>query len=69
MLHSIEETDGLRFLTMEHVEGETLNKAIPPRGLLSSGVEPSVEACPTGDRARWGDRGNRLKSEVDSVST
>jgi serine/threonine protein kinase len=32
VLHSIEEADGLRFLTMEHVEGETLNKAIPPRG-------------------------------------
>jgi serine/threonine protein kinase len=33
VLHSIEETEGLRFLTMEHVQGETLNKAIPPRGL------------------------------------
>jgi serine/threonine protein kinase len=32
VLHSIEEANGLRFLTMEHVEGETLNKAIPPRG-------------------------------------
>ena len=32
VLHTIEEADGLRFLTMEHVEGETLNKAIPPRG-------------------------------------
>ncbi len=32
VLHSIEEADGLRFLTMEHVEGDTLNKAIPPRG-------------------------------------
>ena len=32
MLHSIEEADGLRFLTMELVEGETLNKSIPARG-------------------------------------
>ena len=32
MLHSIEETDGLRFLTMELIEGETLNKSIPARG-------------------------------------
>jgi serine/threonine protein kinase len=32
VLHSIEEADGLRFLTMEHIEGETLNKAIPPSG-------------------------------------
>jgi len=31
-LHSIEEADGLRFLTMELVEGETLSKAIPSRG-------------------------------------
>jgi serine/threonine-protein kinase len=30
MLHSIEEADGLRFLTMEYVEGETLSKASPP---------------------------------------
>ncbi len=35
MLHSIEEADGLRFLTMEHVEGETLSKAIPPRGFTT----------------------------------
>ena len=32
MLHSIEEQDGYRFLTMEHVEGETLSKSIPSRG-------------------------------------
>jgi len=32
MLHSIEEADGLRFLTMELVEGETLSKQIPSRG-------------------------------------
>jgi serine/threonine protein kinase/tetratricopeptide (TPR) repeat protein len=32
MLHSIEEEDGYRFLTMEHVEGETLSKSIPSRG-------------------------------------
>ena len=31
-LHSIEEADGLRFLTMELVEGETLSKQIPARG-------------------------------------
>jgi tetratricopeptide (TPR) repeat protein len=31
-LHSIEEADGLRFITMEHVEGETLGKTIPVRG-------------------------------------
>jgi eukaryotic-like serine/threonine-protein kinase len=35
MLHSIEEADGLRFLTMEHVEGETLSKAIPPHGFAT----------------------------------
>jgi serine/threonine protein kinase/tetratricopeptide (TPR) repeat protein len=32
-LHSIEEADGRRFLTMEHVEGQTLGSAIPPGGL------------------------------------
>ncbi|HUL79110.1 MAG TPA: serine/threonine-protein kinase [Vicinamibacteria bacterium] len=32
VLHSIEEASGVRFLTMEHVEGETLGKAIPRRG-------------------------------------
>ncbi len=32
VLHSIEEADGLRFLTMEHVEGETLGRAIPAHG-------------------------------------
>jgi serine/threonine protein kinase/tetratricopeptide (TPR) repeat protein len=32
-LHSIEESDGIRFITMEHVEGATLGKAIPERGL------------------------------------
>jgi tetratricopeptide (TPR) repeat protein/tRNA A-37 threonylcarbamoyl transferase component Bud32 len=31
-LYTIEEADGIRFLTMEHVEGETLSKQIPPRG-------------------------------------
>jgi len=35
MLHSIEEADGLRFLTMEYVEGETLSKAIPARGFAT----------------------------------
>ena len=32
VLHSIEEAESLRFLTMEHVEGETLGRAIPARG-------------------------------------
>jgi tetratricopeptide (TPR) repeat protein len=32
MLHSIEEAEGHRFLTMEHIEGENLSKAIPSRG-------------------------------------
>jgi TolB-like protein len=32
VLHSIEEAEGIRFLTMEHVEGETLGKAIPAGG-------------------------------------
>jgi tetratricopeptide (TPR) repeat protein len=32
-LHSIEEADGRRFLTMEHVEGQTLSSSIPPGGL------------------------------------
>ena len=41
VLHSIEEADGLRFLTMEHVEGETLNKAIPPRASPLSASFPS----------------------------
>ena len=32
VLYSIEEADGLRFLAMEHVEGETLSRATPQRG-------------------------------------
>jgi len=32
-LHSIEETDGHRFLTMEHVPGQTLACSIPQKGL------------------------------------
>jgi len=32
-LHSIEEADGHRFITMEHVEGQTLTRAIPEGGL------------------------------------
>jgi eukaryotic-like serine/threonine-protein kinase len=32
-LHSIEEADGHRFLTMEHVEGQTLASSIPVGGL------------------------------------
>jgi len=33
VLHTIEEVDGLRFITMEHVEGTTLSQAIPQHGL------------------------------------
>ncbi len=33
VLHSIEEADGLRFITMELVEGETLDRHLPPGGL------------------------------------
>ena len=33
VLHTIEEVEGLRFITMEHVEGTTLSQAIPQRGL------------------------------------
>jgi serine/threonine protein kinase len=40
VLHSLEEADGLRFLTMEHVEGETLNRAIPPRGFALQPLLP-----------------------------
>ena len=32
-IHSIEEADGHRFLTMEHVEGDSLDKVITPGGL------------------------------------
>ncbi len=32
-LYSVEEADGLRFLTMEHVEGKTLEQMIPAGGL------------------------------------
>jgi serine/threonine protein kinase len=39
-LHSLEEVDGLRFLTMEHVEGETLNRVIPPRGFALERLLP-----------------------------
>jgi tetratricopeptide (TPR) repeat protein/TolB-like protein len=52
MLHSIEEADGLRFLTMELVEGETLSKSIPARGFpmerflsLAIGVADAVSAA------------------------
>jgi len=31
-IHSIEEAEGLRFITMEHVEGETLGQAISGSG-------------------------------------
>jgi tetratricopeptide (TPR) repeat protein len=52
MLHSIEEADGLRFLTMELVEGETLSKSIPARGFpmerflsLAIGLTDAVAAA------------------------
>ena len=32
-IHSVEESDGLRFLTMELLEGATLDRMIPPGGL------------------------------------
>jgi serine/threonine protein kinase/dipeptidyl aminopeptidase/acylaminoacyl peptidase len=32
-IHSVEEDDGVRFLTMELVEGKTLGELIPPEGL------------------------------------
>lgn len=32
-LHSVEEADGVRFLTMAYVEGDTLGELIPPQGL------------------------------------
>jgi serine/threonine protein kinase len=40
VLHSLEEADGLRFLTMEHVEGETLNRVIPPQGFAVERLLP-----------------------------
>jgi tetratricopeptide (TPR) repeat protein len=43
-LHSIEEADGLRFITMEHVEGDTLGKAIPQQGLPVSQLLPLAVA-------------------------
>ncbi len=32
-LHSIEEEDGLRYITMEHVSGQTLGELVPETGL------------------------------------
>jgi serine/threonine protein kinase len=32
-IHSVEEAEGVRFLTMEVVEGETLDRRIPPQGV------------------------------------
>ncbi len=32
-IYSVEEVDGLHFLTMEHVEGKTLSEAVPKNGL------------------------------------
>jgi eukaryotic-like serine/threonine-protein kinase len=52
MLHTIEEAEGLRFLTMEFVEGETLSKSIPARGFpmerflsLAIGLTDAVSAA------------------------
>ena len=39
-IHSIEEADGLSFLTMEHVEGETLARALPARGFPTERLLP-----------------------------
>jgi serine/threonine protein kinase/tetratricopeptide (TPR) repeat protein len=39
-LHSIEEAEGRRFLTMEHVEGQTLGTALPRGGLPMSRLLP-----------------------------
>jgi serine/threonine-protein kinase len=47
MLHSIEEADGLRFLTMEYVEGETLSKAIPRAASRPSASCRSRSGSPT----------------------
>jgi serine/threonine-protein kinase len=50
-IHSVEESDGLRFITMELVEGQTLDRLIPPGGLpLSRFFElarPIVDALAT----------------------
>jgi serine/threonine protein kinase/tetratricopeptide (TPR) repeat protein len=32
-IHSVEDVDGVHFITMEHVEGEPLNREIPPEGM------------------------------------
>jgi tetratricopeptide (TPR) repeat protein len=52
MLHSIEEADGIRFLTMELVEGEPLSRSIPARGFamerflgLAIGLADAVSAA------------------------
>ena len=43
-LHSIEEAGGRRFITMEHVEGQTLASALPPGGLPMSTLLPVAVA-------------------------
>ncbi len=37
-LHTVEESDGIRFLTMEHVEGKTLDRLIPSGGMELPGL-------------------------------
>jgi len=37
-IYSIEESDGTQFLTMEHVEGESLDQMLPPTGMPLSKV-------------------------------
>src|SRR6185436_14761914 len=43
VLHSIEQEDGVRFITMELVEGESLDRYVVPKGLpLSRVLELSI---------------------------
>jgi serine/threonine protein kinase len=41
-IHSVEEADGVQFLTMELVEGRTLSEAIPPEGFA---LEPLLDVA------------------------
>jgi tetratricopeptide (TPR) repeat protein len=52
VLHTLEEVDGLRFITMEHVEGTTLSQAMPQNGFplerflpLAIGLTDAVAAA------------------------
>ncbi len=51
-LHSTEEADGVRFMTMELIEGQTLDRMIPPRGVslprffeVSTGMAAALSAA------------------------